>query len=86
MTRAARQRKITPPPEPVHDLSPAELRERDQKVKALRETRASWRIGDTRDADNQCKCGSERVEELVDTSRGQLWVVRCLVCRPEVGK
>jgi hypothetical protein len=69
-------------PEEVAPQTPVAIaRERVAALAQFRAERASWQIGDTREASKPCPvCGCERIERLEDVAvqGGQTWVVMCL--------
>jgi len=97
-TLAKVEPKPAPSPPSPKQLTPAQLAEAARNVKAMRDARAAWKLGDHRDAENPCKhCGVERVEIMTDVTSPEVreqramvgdtrldiaWCVRCLVCRP----
>lgn len=68
---------------PTKQLSAAELNESARNLSALRKHNASWKVGDQRDAEVDCACGTAKVAILVaKDERGLHWETRCLRCRP----
>lgn len=70
---------------PVRKLTAAEEAQRDANLAAFRNARARAKVGDIRTCDRPCKCGEERLEEIVEIKPqgGIVWEVRCLSCQPD---
>lgn len=73
------------PPTAIRQLTQAELREATRNVEFMQTERAKWKVGDTRDAEITCACGSDKIAVLTTIDeRGTLWETKCQTCNPEL--